>query len=308
MKPDAVLFGPCIGEMYWECGRFAPVLPYCRKRRYKGQDIKYIVLTREERFDAYGKWAHILVPLRIEGDYKIYRPNCFRLDNYPVDTYLKMAKNFRAQYEDRFNIVDHIFPDIKLGMFDRKGQFSKTAEYDYKPRDKNYELVKNFLPQNDKYNVLLAPRYRDGFRRNWKSWTQFYDLLTRDKIFQDYNFIICGKKGEYIPDEKNRFYDMTNIILEPGASLIGLLLVLIEKAFFTTGSQSAIPNLSLLYSVDVLEFGCQRHLHTKLYNVKNTPITFIDNPKYDLQPQVLLDNMKKLLKEKRRKLNAKSMV
>ena len=60
---DAILMGPFVGELYWEAGRFAPMLPkmYQHDRKNKIQHPKYIILTRQDRFDLYGKFADILV-------------------------------------------------------------------------------------------------------------------------------------------------------------------------------------------------------------------------------------------------------
>lgn len=297
---DAVLFGPFTGEMYWEAGRFAPMLPYFKTKKYKGQDIKYIIWTREERFDLYGVFADILVPLRIEGDYKKRQPNCFRLNGLKPDEYKKMAKNFRKTYAKRFNIKEHIFPNVTKGKYLSKNQFPRRDMiFKYKPRKRNYELIEEYLPK-DKPLVVLAPRFRVGFKRNWKHWPEFFDLVDNDKeLMNKFNFIICGKEGEYIPDKKNRFLDMNKIQLIPGTtSLVGLLLVILENACFTFGSQSAIPNLSLLYKIEVLEFGCQKTLHTKTYNIHKTPITFIENRKYDIDPGKIFGQFKSLLKKK----------
>ena len=78
-KPFAVLFGPFVGELYWEAGRFAPMLPYYREQYKNKKNVKFIVLTREDRFDLYGKYADILVPLRVPGDEEKKTPECFRL-------------------------------------------------------------------------------------------------------------------------------------------------------------------------------------------------------------------------------------
>jgi hypothetical protein len=92
---------------------------------------------------------------------------------------------------------------------------------------------------------------------------------------------------------------MNKIKLGKNSSLIGLLLVILERAFFTFGSQSAIPNFSLLYGVDVLEFGCQKKLHTKTYNIKNTPITFIEDRKYCSEPSMMLNKLEELIRRKK---------
>jgi hypothetical protein len=177
-------------------------------------------------------------------------------------------------------------------------------KYMFRPREENYAIVKNYLP-TDKPLVVLAPRFRKGFKRNWKYWPEFYDMLANDEqLKQDFNFIICGKEGEYVPDSKSRFLDLNHMRPGKKSSLIGLLLATLEQAFFTFGSQSAIPNLSLLHKVDVLEFGCQKSLHTRTYNIHNSPITFIVDRKYNIPPKQIFPRFKKLLNQKRRRENA----
>lgn len=304
-KQRAVLMGPFVGEFYWEAARFSPMLPHMIMKQHKGQkDIKYIVLTREDRFDLYGKFADILVPLRVNGDYSNRKPECFRLIGLKPPEYKEIAKKFRAKYEDRYKIIKHVYPDIKKPAFTNKNQFHKNQMiYTYKPRQENYDLVDKYLPNDGKPLVVLAPRYREGFKRNWDKWDQFYDMLVKQTdMLNNYNFIVCGKKGEYAPDKRSRFFDMNEIKLGEKSSSAGLLLVILQRAFFTFGSQSAIPNLSLLHRVDVLEFGCQKTLHTKTYNVMNTPITFFENKKYDIDPAFILKNLRKLLNAKKEKV------
>lgn len=303
-KQKAVLMGPFVGELYWEAGRFAPILPHMIKNQYKGQNIKYIILTRQERFDLYGKYADILVPLRVDGDYKQRHPECFRLIGLHPEKYKKIAKQFKAQYIDRYKVIKHIYPDIKRPAFTNKNQFHKNLMIHlFKPRQENYDLVEKYLPNDDKPLVILAPRFRKGFKRNWNKWDEFYDLLAKQAdLLNNFNFIICGKDGEYTPDKKTRFLDMNEITMGDKSSLVGLLLVILEKAFFTFGSQSAIPNLSLLHKVDVLEFGCQKKLHTKTYNITNAPITFFENRKYNIDPHFILKNFRKLLNTKKEKV------
>jgi len=302
-KPCAILFGPFVGELYWEAGRFATMLPFWKNYYKNKKNVKFIVLTREDRFDLYGKYADVLVPLRIPGDYEGKMPECFRLQGLKLGPYEKIAADFKNKYQKKYTILKHIYPNIKKPHFQEKNQFSrKQMIFNFAPRKKNYELVDKYLPNGGKPIVVLGSRYRNGFKRNWKHWKKFYDLLSkRTNLLNDFNFVICGKEGEYVPDEKNRFFDMNTIPLEKGASLVGILMVILERAFFTFGSQSAIPNMSLLYKVDVLEFGCQRSLHTKTYNVKNTPIKFIDNRRYDIDPNHILKKLTGLLYAKKEK-------
>jgi hypothetical protein len=300
---NAVLFGPFVGEMYWECGRFASMLPYYKTKKYLKQNPQFIILTRPDRFDLYGKNADILVPLNIDGDYEKFQPNCFRLDNYPEIEYAQLKKLFFDKYTTRYNILEHVVPDVSKARYANKNQFIKNNMiFKYEPRIENYELVNSFLPKNPKKIVLISPRYRSGFKRNWGHWVEFYDKLARDtKLNSMCTFIICGKKGEYIPDPKNRFLDMNEMKTTNNSSLVGLLLVLMEKASFVFGSQSAIPNIGLLYQVEVLTFGCQKSLHTKTYNIHNSKITFIDDKKYEIDTNTIFSKFKTLLMKQQKK-------
>jgi hypothetical protein len=283
------------------------MLPFLQKKKYPNKDIKYVIFTREERFDIYGRKADIIVPLRIKGDYDVVHPECFRLTNYPLDEYYKLVSDFRKKYEQRFQIVDHIVPDVKKAMFLNKNQFSqKNMLFEYEPREENYRLVKAYLP-TDKPLVVLAPRFRKGFKRNWADWRIFYDLLWENSgLRKDFNFILCGKPGEYIPDDRDRYYDMNKIVLGSSSSIVGLLMCIMENAFFTFGSQSAIPNISLLYGVEALQFGNEKNYHTKTYNVKGTPVTFLESINFNIEPSFALAHLENLLYEKiRREKNGK---
>jgi hypothetical protein len=258
-------------------------------------------LTREERFDLYGTFADVLVPLRISGDYDTLRPDCFTLRGLKSEDYTNLVDRFKEKYSKRFNIIKHVYPLLGRGKFDNKNQFARNSMlFEYSPRIENYKLIDSYIP-TDKKIIVLAPRYRNGFQRNWNKWPEFYNMVADSDLMKKYNFVVCGKKGEYIPDEKKRFYDINNITLGEKSSLVGLLLVVLERAFFTFGSQSAIPNLSLLHGVEALEFGHEKVYHTKTYNVKNTPVTFITNPKYDLNPKVAFDKMREILNKKESK-------
>lgn len=301
-KQDAVLLGPFVGEFYWECGRFAPLLPYMIHKEFKDRKIKYIILTRKERFDLYGKYADILVPLRIEGDYIDKFPNCFRLNDFTEEEYKKIKLKFYNKYNEKYNIIKHVAPKVSKEQFVNKNQFPVSKMmFSYQPRKENYTLIENYLPKNNKPVVILGPRFRKGFKRNWGNWQEFYDLIAKDReLIKKFTFVICGKSDEYVPDKEDRFLDINKIIVGNSSSLAGLLLVLLEKAFYVCGSQSAIPNMALLYNVEVLEFGCQKRLHTVTYNHFKTPIEFIENRSYNIAAKTLFSKFKKrlIIKEK----------
>jgi hypothetical protein len=306
-KDDAILLGPFIGEFYWCAGRFAPLLPFMRKSYSKiGKKVKFIVLTREERFDLYGRFADILVPLKIDGDYGKYVPNCYKLNDFPDADYQRIASDFKKKYEERFNILDHLYPRIDGKHFMNKNQFQiNRMIFSYAPRQENYDLVDSYLPK-DKPVVLLSPRYRNNNldppsikRRNWPHWQELYSKIRSNNFLMDnFNFVICGKPGEYIPDSENKFFDINKIQITRDSSLSGLLLVVLKRTCFTCASQSAIPNLSLLFKVEVLEWGHQKTLHTIVYNYNRTKITFLDDPKYNLPVKVIYQNLLSILEKK----------
>jgi hypothetical protein len=297
----AILLGPCVGELYWEAARFAPLLNTLRE---KHKNVKFIVLTRPDRFDLYGRNADFLVSLKIDGDYKVYKPDCFRLIGFGEIEFNRMVKQFNTEYSKRFQILNHYYPLVDKRSFSKRNQFSfEKRHYKYFPRDENYKIVDEYIP-NNKPIVVLASRFRKGFRRNWHEWQNFYDLLWNEKdLVEKFTFVICGKVGEYSPDIKDRYFDINKLKITTSSSLIGVLLVILEKAFYTFGSQSAIPNLSLLYGVDVFEFGCQKELHSRTYNIFNTNIMYFDNPKYDFKAEKAVQIFRKLLERKENKKN-----
>jgi hypothetical protein len=107
-----------------------------------------------------------------------------------------------------------------------------------------------------------------------------------------FEFIICGRKPDYIPDE--RFLDINNFKIE--GTLIGITIELIKKAKLVVGSQSAIPSLALLLKTPVLQWGHNRKiLTTDEYNPFHTQNNFIDDSKYNREAKIILEEMKKII-------------
>jgi hypothetical protein len=293
---DAILFGPFLGELYWEFGRFVPHFIWKRKKQYKNKDVEFIVLTKPENFDMYGRYANILVPLRLKNN-DTYKPNCFRMDNLKEIDYFSIINTFKNQFKNRYNILETIYPDISKNQYSNKNQFTKDKMiYEYKPRLSNYELVNKYLT-NDKPVIVLAPRYREGLKRNWPYWNDFYDLIIENEdLFNKYNFIICGRSPDYVPDNRNRFLDINFMNQNMNTSLIGLTMEFMKKSILTIGSQSAIPNISLLFGVHALEWGHQKQLHTINYNIRRTKVTFIEDMKYKISPKEVYKEMIRILK------------
>jgi len=213
-----------------------------------------------------------------------------------IDEYLAIINVFKDQFKDRYNILEVVYPNIVGKNYVDRNQFLETKKiYNYSPRSSNLEVVNKYM--NGKPVVILAPRYREGFRRNWIHWDKLYDLISSNKILMDkYNFVICGKNPEYIPDKQNRFLDINNFEQNSNTSLIGLTMECMKKAVLTIGSQSAIPNISLLFGVHALEWGHQKHLHTVTYNIRKTKVTFLDDQKYEIDPNKIYNEITKILK------------
>ena len=295
-KEKAILVGPIFSELYWEVGRFVPHIIYKRLKQYNSSDIKFIVMTRPDRFDAYGKYADILVPLIIKNE-ENYQQDCFRLSKFPDELFSEILKTFYIHFSEKYYILEHILPDISGTMWKNKHQFHKSQMiYNYLPRQKNLELVNKYIP-NDKPLVIFAPRFRFGYNRNWIYWQELYDMIYESKLYNNFNFIICGKSPDYVPDSKDRFFDINMISLDYNSSLIGITMETIKRSILTIGSQSAIPNISLLLGVEVLEWGDQKHQHTIEYNPHGTKITFIEDYNYDIKPEIIFAEILKILRK-----------
>jgi len=295
----AILAGPCLGEMYWEIGRFATHAIWKKKQN---PDRKLIVLTRPDRFDMYGEHADILVPLRIEGDGVKYKGDCYRLQKFPPENYTALVNAFNKQFENRYKIKDHLYPNLKGKNFANKYQFSTDQMVfdDFRPRVDNGLIVSEIIP-NDRPLVVIAPRFRPGLRRNWPHWQELYDMIADSDLMEKFYFVLCGKLPDHIPDKKGRFFDINNFRQTKNTSLIGFTLECLNRAVFTVGSQSGIPNISLLFKVEVLEWGHQRTLHTNTYNIFNSKITFIDDSKYKTEAKTIFKNMNKRLSKRGKK-------
>jgi hypothetical protein len=142
MKKKAFLFGPFFGELSWEYFRFAPYAIHLKKNNPK---TRLIVYTRSSRFDLYGKYSDILVPLNIPKD-EIYKQNSFKLCRFNKDISEKMKKFFHMTYEKKFD-VEHYCPDFSSFRYNLKWQFPRRdMDYDFNPRNNHSNLIQNLIP------------------------------------------------------------------------------------------------------------------------------------------------------------------
>jgi len=291
----ALLAGPFIGEFGWELLRFAPHVLWKKFHCKSHEDLNLIVFTRPSSFDLYGSHAAILVPFRLEGDGTKFFPNCFRLENFPEATLRHLTESFKEKYKQRFQVIEHVVPDISGKNFASKTQFpSNQMCYDFQPRRENATAISQY---RDKKVVVLAPRFSPYKRRNWLGWQQLYDLIY-DSLSRDFFFVICGKHPEYVPDAKGRFLDINDLVTSDSVSHAGITIEFLKIALLTVGSQSSVPLLSLLLKTPCLMWGHQRYLHTVSYNVLKTPVVFLDDENYTLSPKIIFDKIVEVLYER----------
>lgn len=294
------IIGMHIGEFGWEILRFAPHLLWSKIKKYNNQ-VKLIICTRSDRFDLYGVNGDIFVPLEIDGDYTKLNADCFRLNGFPDIEYHKLMGSLHKKFSKKYKIVEQICPVIQGKRYTEKEQYSRHEMlYKFQPREENKRVIDNVIPKN-KPLISLASRLRkQGRKRNWPHWEKFYNLISSDLFFQGFNFVICGKPPEYIPDKKNRFYDVNKISQNDNTSLIGYTIEILKRSVLTVGSQSGIPNLSNLIKTPTLQWGNEQYAHERKYNVKKTRTTFIEDIKFECDPQIIIETMKRILTQRRR--------
>lgn len=236
-KVPAYLFGPFVGELYWECFRFAPYAIHLKKLKPKQ---KLIVFTRPSRFDLYGKYADVFVPLVLKKE-DSYKQKCFKLDDFDRANYDALVRFFNKKYNDRHSIEDHYFPDVEEWRYKVKWQFPRDLmDYDFKPRSENEAIVSEYTMDSTGY-VLFE---------NGDDIPNYETIFVSD--FKDF----CFKK-------------ITN-----KSSVIGCLILLIQNADFVVGNlKSFTSKLALLLQIPVISINEEMTTDSiNLINPFKTPV------------------------------------
>lgn len=243
MKARAVLCGPFMGEMCWEFYRFAPYAIHLKKTN---PGSRLIVLTRSSRFDFYGQYADIFVPLRVKNDVNMERRN-FKLMGYPEESYYTIVKYFREKFKKRYNIFKHIYPDIRLWRYKVKWQFPRDKmDYDFIPREKNIEIARRSM---GKHEAIV-------------------DSLSTDKrIIRD-----------DIIETTDLFARITNIAGKK-SSTVGSLMECIKNAKYVIGDiRFDVSHLAVLLGTPLIHVGSPvKEDYIKLLNPLNTPVIISEN-------------------------------
>jgi len=211
----AFIFGPFIGELYWEMYRFAPYAISLKKRF---PDHKLIVFTRSRNFDLYGQYANIFIPLKIDSKYQEKK---FTIDKFRVREYKWLCKYIKRKYNNTYDIVDHCAPQIEGFMYKVKWQYPRRyMNYSYKPRCGNSDIV----------NMLY------GYLNNV--------VITNDENvkLENYNVVIL-----------NDFFEEVSQYCSKNTSQLGCLIEFLKKCKFVISNfDHTLAKIGTLCGVDVI--------------------------------------------------------
>jgi len=231
------LFGPFIGSLLWEFFRFAPYMIYIKKKNPKCQ---IAVLTRQERFDLYGKYVNYLVPLKLKGD-DVKKQRRFKLDGYDLKLYRKLTFQFHKMYSKRFDIKKHFFPDIIDYRYKIRWQFPrKEMDYNFLPRSENDLLIKKIF---SKKPFILIIQQNDKFI------SEISRHMIKNKLTKKYNIIVYGNY------KSNNTYNINDIDIGKESSQLGILIEIIRKSKLVIGPKCDLTHLSILLKTPIVTWG-----------------------------------------------------
>jgi len=221
-KHKAFLFGPFFGELSWEFYRFAPYAIYLKK---VNPDVQLVVLTRSSRFDFYGQFADILVPLKPKGD-NVSGQEGFKLLDFRDEHYYTIAKYFLEKYRKKFHIINHIFPEVTGWIYKVKWQFPRSQmDYGFMPRKRNKEIINDIFGEDE--NLVFA------------------DNLVFNEDIDGYKVVQSDKFLRSILD-----------ILNDEATYFGCFIELFKKVKFVVGNlESNLSHLAILLQKPLIFLG-----------------------------------------------------
>lgn len=245
MRARAVLFGPFVGELSWEFFRFAPHAIYLKKN---DPNLRIIVLTRESRFDLYGQYSDILLPLRIKDDNLMER-DCYKLKEYKEEYYNIIVKFFNLKFKKRYNIINHIYPDIRMWRYKVKWQLPRNKmDYNFKPREDNIEIGQDVIGSK----ICIVDNHAVKYK-------------TENENFIDSTYL-CEKINNELVKKDN-------------TTMLGCLIESLRKCKYVIGNiNSDISHLSVLLGVPLIHIGkTYQDDFFNLLNPLNTPIIAVNN-------------------------------
>jgi hypothetical protein len=239
-KSKAILVGPFIGDLEWEMIRFAPYIIHLKK---ENPSIKIIVYTRPFRFDLYGKFANILIPLKFRNLDRM-KPNCFGLNGLDSKDFSILKDFIYDRYKNRFDIINHIYPHLEIWRKRIKWQFPRDKmDYDFQPRSENKEI----LDYIDSDSCVFVASEDSDIRRS-------LNILGYSPLMKHWLEEIVSKKSD--------------------CSFLGCLILYLKKCKFTVGNVSSpLCKLSLLLKIPVISINEQMSYDSiSLINPFKTPV------------------------------------
>jgi len=229
------------------------------------------------------------------------KQDCFKLTGFRDRDYYDYVNYLTQLYSKKYNIIEKIYPKIDNRKYTQRTQFpTNQMDYEFKPRVDN-EMIYQFMVNDGKPSIVIAPRYRKGVKRNWPYWKEFYDLI--EPLKDKYNFVICGKEPDVINDDRftSVTYHNPEWDRDEGWSLVGLTMEVMKNSILTIGSQSGLPNLSNILGTPTLQWGNEKHEHTKTYNINNTETRFIEDQKFNVLPDIIYNELITILEKRKNK-------
>jgi len=239
LKPKASLYGPFVGDLFYEMFVFAPHVIF---KKLLDPEKFVIVYTRPSRFDLYGTYANIFVPFKVE---ERYMADHYKLKILSHERYQKHITIFHSSYLKKYEIEEHLYPDISSWRYNIKWQF---------PRD---EVSYLFSPR--KQNLIEVEKYLNGLEN--------FIVVDLEKNLKDepqtYNYI-------YIKDFTKHFLIEKHFDI----SMIGLLIELMRKSEFVVGNlSSTYSRLALLLNKPLISINEKLSVDAiSLINPMNTPV------------------------------------
>lgn len=245
MKPSAFLIGPFLGELQWEYMYFAPYVINLVKNNPKRQ---FIVFTRPSRFDLYGQYVDIFVPLRIVHDKPEIRYK-FKIEGFNSEDFNVLMRAYINKYKKRFKIIEKIHPDISAFMYKVKWQFPRDRmDYNFRPRKSCIKLARKFIKPDQ---VL-------------------FDAVNVDENVELDNYDV-KHSGDYAAQ-------VTNLMNPTKGTTLGCFIEAIKRCQFVIGNlQSDTSKLALLLKkplISINERMSDDAIH--LINPHNTPVIKCD--------------------------------
>jgi hypothetical protein len=249
MKESAYLIGPFIGELEWEFYRFAPYIINLKKLH---PECKFIIYTRPSRFDLYGKYADILVPLNLKNDEELIK-EYFSIKYFDIVKYNILIKYLFKKYTKRYQIIKHLYPDIEIWRRRIKWQFPRNEmDYDFKPRRKNTEIIGSLFDSTN--SVFICP----------------YDSEIRHTVY-NYNYepIMLDWVQDIVKNQNDGL----------SCSFIGCVIEILKECSFVVGNMSSsVSKLALLLKIPVISINEKMDYDSiSLLNPFNIPVINCEN-------------------------------